>query len=228
MNNKASPPRFPEEIGGFPPFLIDSYKNAEDLYKFYIKPGENKFAKDLGISREVLLKILRKEETINLEIARRLRYLWQIRLGTAKVEVPKPFLPVIKKCRVYTYLSGLEHGDIVYLAINHLDILPDCGESDAYDHSMDPIRDYIDDWATNHVRRKDKAMRLVKALEPSKSTHYGHECPESRRYIFELMDEKEGMRYKLVYSKGKVIHSIGDIPLQEIVSLLKKVGKWEE
>lgn len=191
----------------------------------------------LGISADDFLGILEDTQGIDPELGRRIDYLWQIEFGTAKIEVPKPFLEPetkikIKKCRAYTYLSGLEHGDVLYMAINHRDVLSDCGESEEYDHSMDPIRDRIDDWATSSMRRKDKAMELVKALQPSISTHYGDECPESRYYEFELEEiEKEGKRYRLVYMKGKIIKLIGNIPQHEIAEfteLIKKIGKWEE
>ena len=194
-------------------------------------------ASKLGISAEDLLRILAEVQGIYPELGRKIDLLWQIEFGTTKIQAPKPFLEPgteikIKRCRTYTYLSGLEHGDIMYLAINHRDVLPDCGESDAYDHSMDPIRDHIDEWATTYMRRKDKAMELVKALQPSISTHYGDECPASRYYEFELEEiQQEGKRYQLVYMKGKFIKLVGNIPQQEIAeidSLLKKIGTWEE
>lgn len=191
----------------------------------------------LGMSADDFLGILEGSQGIDPELGRRIDYLWQIKFGTTKIQAPKPYLEPgteikIKKCRAYTYLSGLEHGDIMYLAINHRDVLPDCGESDAYDHSMDSIRDHIDEWATTYMRRKDKAMELVKALQPSISTHYGDECPTNRYYEFELEEiQQEGKRYRLVYMKGKIIKLVGNIPQQEIAEiteLFKKIGKWEE
>jgi hypothetical protein len=213
---------------------MNSYDKQEQHKERLIQLAEKavtelyKLSFSLKISPEDLLRILADEQGITPELGRRIDYLWQIRFGTARVEVPKPFLPVIKECRAYTYLSGLEHGDIIYMPINHRDTLPDCGEGDAYDHAMDPIRDYIDDWAATFMRRKDKAMQLVQAKEPSESPHYESECPDSRQYEFELIDEEEEKRYKIVYSKGKIIYSKGkNLPLEEIVSLLKKIGKWE-
>ncbi len=220
----------PKEIVEFPPFIKDSHSNFEDLYKFYIKPGENKFAADLGISLERLHKIIRMEEAITPELARKLRYLWQIRLGTTKVKVPMPFLkPGIRECRTITCLSGLAHKDTVYMAINHRDVLTDYVETQTYDRSIVPIRDYLDDWLATFFRRKDKAMELVKSSGFSVSTHYEQDCPDSRRYEFEFKDiDTEEMRYELIYTKGQIIKKKGNLPFDEIVAILKRIGKWEE
>jgi hypothetical protein len=188
------------------------------------------FIAKLGISAEDLLRILAGVQGITPELGRKIDLQWIIEFGTAKVpEIAVPEPPVeIKKCTAFTFLSGLEHGDILYLAINYREVLPFFEETETYDpRSLDEIRNFLDDWATTFVRRKDKAMKLVTALKPSISTHFGHECPESRVFEFELFDiETEGTKYKLVYSKGKIVKSIGNLPTQ-IVSLLKKIGKWE-
>jgi hypothetical protein len=220
----------PKEIVEFPPFIKDSHSNFEELYRFYIKLGENMFASDLGISPERLHKIIRMEEPITPGLARKLRYLWQIRLGTTKVKVPIPFLkPGIRECRTITCLSGLAHGDLVYMAINHRDVLTDYVEIETYDDSIVPIRDYLDDWVATFFRRKDKAMELVKSAGFSVSTHYEQDCPDSRRYEFEFMDnDTEEMRYELIYTKGQIIKKKGNLPFEEIVSILKKIGRWEK
>ena len=195
-------------------------------------------ASKLGISAEDLLRILAEVQGIDPELGRKIDLLWEIEFGSVKIEVAKPFLNQntqeqlknqLRKCRTETHLMGLEHGDIMYIAINHRDVRPYFEETETPDLDVVPVVEYINDWVTTFFRRKDKAMKLVKALRPSMSTHYGHECPESRYYEFELIDnENEETKYRLIYSQGKIVKKIGNLPAIEIAALLKKIGKWEK
>jgi len=239
VNKEALPPIMLGEIL-FPPFLKEAYEKLEELYKFYLKTAIDRLADDLKISSELLQKIIEKKEAITPGIARRLRYLYAIKLGKIKIKVPKPLLvpPIevppppkveIKKCTTFTRLSGLEDKNTIYEAENIRDVLPNFVEYKDYDHAMDPIGTWLEEWSVTFFRKKDKAMRLVKAAELSMSTHYQNECPESRRFEYELIDIETGKpRYGFIYTKGKIIWSLGHLPLPDIIFVLKKIGAWEK
>ncbi len=187
-----------------------------------------KLAEDLKIDGESFLRIHAGLQSISPEQRNRIRYLYAKELGKVSIKAPKPFLePEIKRCTTFTYLTGLEHENTLYFAINHRYVLPDFVEYGDYDRAIDTVRNFLDSWAETFFRKKDKSMQLVKASEPSMSTHFGNDCPDAKRYEFELIDnETEEIRYKLIYSKGKIVQSTGNLPLDESVSILKKTG-WE-
>ncbi len=134
-----------------------------------------------------------------------------------------------KKCSSFIYIDGLEDSGTVYFALNHKDFLPTYVDYSEYDHVMDAVREYLNDFIRNFFRSKDKSMRLVEASSPSQDTRYDEECPDSRRYEFELIDiETESLRYGLVYSKGMIVSSKGNLPLLRIVAVLKSIGAWEQ
>lgn len=191
------------------------------------------------ISAEELLRILAGIQGITPELGRRIDYLYVIEFGKVKIEVPKPFLNIdivvpeppkveIRKCTTITRLSGLEDKNTIYDAVNSRDVHTDLVEYINYDHAIDPIATWLEEWTVKFFRKKDKAMRLVKATELSISTHYDNECPKSRRFEFELIDIETGeLRYGLIYTKGQITWSLGSLPLSEIIYVLKKIKVWE-
>jgi hypothetical protein len=200
-----------------------------------------KLASDLKISSEDLLRTLADVQGISPELGRMVDYLWQIRFGKVMVKVPpaelippeiivpEPPKIEIKKCTTFTRLSGLEDKNTLYEAGNYRDVQTHFVAYEDYDGAMDPVCAYIDNWVVKSFRKKDKSMSLVKVPKVSMSTHYGSECPESRRFEYELFEVETGKpRYFLIYTKGKVVKSEGNLPLSEIVSLLKKIGSWKK
>lgn len=198
--------------------------------------GLIKLSQDLRVELESIVRILGGLQGVDPEQGKKIRYLYAIKMGKVHIEVPKPFLEPpkppeleIRKCSTLTALSGLEHGTTLYMASNHRDVLPYFIEHENYDGAMNPVRVWIDDWATNSFRKKDKAMGLVIAPELSISTHHQNDCPEARRYEYELIDNyTEEIKYGIKYTQGKIVWSKGNLPLQDIVSILKNIGKWEK
>jgi len=140
-----------------------------------------------------------------------------------------PEIEKVKKCSGFEYVDGLEDRGTVYFAVNHKDFLPAYIDYSEYDHAMDAVRDYINEFMRTFFRSKDKSMGLVEASSPSMDTRYGEECPDSRIYEFELVDiDSDQLKYGLVYSKGRVVFSKGNLPIDRIVLLLKSIGAWEQ
>lgn len=145
-----------------------------------------------------------------------------------EIIVPEPPKVDIKKCTTITRLSGLEDKNTIYDAINSSDGHTDLVDYKNYDHAIDTIATWLEEWTVKFFRKKDKAMRLVKATELSISTHYDTDCPKSRRFEFELIDiETEELKYGFIYTKGQITWSLGNLPLSEIVYVLKRIGVWE-
>lgn len=211
-------------------------KESAEKYQF---EGLLKLALAYGITSEYLLRILAGDQGIDPKLGKRIDYQWAIDFGTVKAKAPKPFLNLyikvpeppeikIKMCTTFTRLSGLEDKNTLYEAPNYRDVLPTFVTYENYDNAMDPICVYLDDWAVKFFRKKDKSMRLVKVPKMSMSTHYAGDCPESRRFEYDFFDIESGKpRYFLIYTKGKIVKSQGNLPISEIVSLLKKIGAWE-
>ncbi len=142
--------------------------------------------------------------------------------------IPKPVIEV-RKCSSFEYIDGLQDSGTVYFALNHKDFLPAYMEYTDYDHAMDEVRDFINEWIRNFFRSKNNAFGLVEANAPSMDTRIEDECPDSRRYEFELIDiETEDLRYGLVYEKGKFTSIHGNLPISQIALMLKKIGAWEQ
>lgn len=145
-----------------------------------------------------------------------------------EIIVPEPPKVDIKKCTTITRLSGLEEKNTIYEAVNSRDVHTDLVEYKNYDHAIDTIATWLEEWTVKFFRKKDKAMRLVKATELSISTHYDTDCPKSRRFEFELIDIETGeLRYGLIYTKGQITWSLGNLPLSEIIYVLKRIGVWQ-
>jgi hypothetical protein len=197
------------------------------------------FADDLKFDVESVMRIHAGIQSISPEQSKRIWYLYAKELGKVLVKAPKPFLNIdirvpeppeieIEMCSAFTRLTGLEDKNTIYEAINTRDVLPNYVEVQNYDPThLNRIGNWLEEWSVDSFRKKDKAMRLVKAKELSVSTHYGSECPTSRRLEFELLDIETGKpRYGFIYTKGKIIRSLGNLPLSEIIPILKYLG-WE-
>lgn len=197
-----------------------------------------RFASNLGISAEDLLRILADIQGITPELGRRIDYLWVIEFGKVLVEVPRSILDLViippkplevegRKCSLFIHIDGLEHGFSIYHALNYKDYLPTHIRYHLYDGALDSPRNYLNEFFVNFMRVKDKSMTLVES-ELSLEVRYGEECPKSRVFEMELIEiETETLRYGLKYANGGVLKSVGNLPIKEIVRILKSVGAWE-
>jgi hypothetical protein len=209
--------------------LSEKYGLAKDLN--YI--GLIKLSEDLKIGIEDLVRILGGLQGVNSGLRKRIRYLHAIKLGKVSVKVPPAqLIPEItpeiegKRCILYVYIDALEHRFSVYFAINYKDLLP--YYVDRYDLGMNEIREYLNEFFVKFMRVKDKSMSLVES-DLSEEVRYDGECPKNYRvFEVELIEiETETMRYGLKYSRGKVLKVVGNLPVNEIVRILKKSGYWE-
>ncbi len=197
-----------------------------------------KLASDLKIGSEDLLRILANVQGISPELGRRIDFLWQIRFGKVLIKAPKPeLIPPItspkpleieRKCSLLIHIDALEHNLIAYFAINYKDFLTEHIEYPHYDEAIDRPRKYLNEFFVNFTRVKDKSMGLVES-ELSMEVRYDEECPKKYRvFEMEMIEiETETLRYGLKYANGRVLKSVGNIPIKEIIRILRREKVWE-
>ena len=197
--------------------------------------GLLKLSQDVKIGLESIVRILAGLQSIDPNERKRIRYLHILKLGKVSVKVPPAQLipettPEIegKRCSLFVYIDALEHRLSVYFAINYKDLLPSYIEYDRYDFAMNEIREYLNEFFVKFMRIKDKSMSLVES-DLSGEVRYDNECPKKDRvFEVELIEiETETMRYGLKYSKGKVLKVVGNLPVNDIVKIIKRSGFWE-
>lgn len=71
--------------------LQQAYGDMDELYNFYVEPSISKMADDLDISVDALIKALSRKE-ISEDLARKMRFLRALKIGTAYVPGPKATL----------------------------------------------------------------------------------------------------------------------------------------
>lgn len=223
------------------------YENQEEALRLlralsekYAASGTNylgllKLAQDLKIDVESVVRILAGLQSIDPFEKRKIGYLHALKLGKVSVKVPPAqLIPEItldidrKRCSLFVFIDALEHKLSVYFAINYKDLLPNYVEYDQYDFAMKEIREYLNEFFVKFMRIKDKSMSLVES-GLSGETRYDGECPKNHRvFEVELIEiETETMRYGLKYSKGKVLKVVGNLPVNDIVKILKRSNNWE-
>lgn len=197
-----------------------------------------KLASDLKIDIESLMKILAGIQGIDIELGRRIEYLWQIRKGKVHVPVPKAelvpekkFEPIpiepeefetIKGCSYFStadekeeeYRDGLisTKGSVTFV-MNHRDILTEFVSVEDYDGALKVVLKEIDKIFLKFINERNGNFGLgdfAKAL--SSGTVPSGQCTDSRKYEFEARRYEDGeyvFAYGLKYSNGVVSDVVG-------------------
>lgn len=69
--------------------LQQAYEDMDALYNFYVQPSISKMATDLKFDIDTLIKVFARKETITEDLAKKVRYLRALKLGTAYSPSPK-------------------------------------------------------------------------------------------------------------------------------------------
>jgi hypothetical protein len=199
-----------------------------------------KFSEFVRVDVKSLLRILTGEQTLTPQQRKRIRYLYDIEFGKVYVRVPpaelippkiippEPLRIAVPNCSLLIHIDALEHDLTAYFGINYMDFLIKHIEYMHYDGAIEPPRNYLNGFFANFMRVKDKSMSLVES-ELSMEVRYDEECPKKyRMFEMEMIEiETETLRYGLKYANGRVLKSVGNLPIKEIVRILKSVGAWE-
>jgi hypothetical protein len=198
-----------------------------------------KFAEYVKMDVESEMRILAGEQGLSPQERKKIRYLYAQEFGKVKTKVPRSILDLVvippeplgiegTKCSLLIHIDALEHKLIAYFAINYMDFLRERVEYQNYDGAIGRPRKYINEFFVNFTRVKDKSMGLVES-ELSMEVRYNEECPKKYRvFEMEMIEiETETLRYGLKYANGRVLKSVGNLPIKEIVRILKSVGAWE-
>jgi len=201
--------------------LQEAQQRFKDLLNFYIVLALEKFAQDLRITFERLLKIIEDKEPIDSNIAKKLRYLWQIKLGTVYVPAPKPELKPLE-CSIFDIVFELVGKGKIYKVANIKDVLPQIINDVHYDGALLRVTPDINN-ILFYFFKENFEFEKTKGISSGITTV----CPEYRKFELELFDNQE-LQYFLIYGKGILIDSTDSLQSENIISVLKREGKWEE
>ncbi len=197
------------------------------------------FAEYVKFDVESVMHILAGEQSLSPEQIKKIRYLHAEEVGKVRVPAPRSILDLViippeplgiegRKCSLMIHIDALEHNLIAYFAINYKDFLTEYVEYPSYDGAIEHPRNFMNEFFVNFTRVKDKSMGLVES-ELSLEVRYKEECPKKYRvFEMELIEiETETLRYGLKYANGRVLKSVGNLPVKEIVKILESVGVWQ-
>ena len=71
-----------------------AYEWMDDLYDFYVLPSISALAWDLRISIDTLIAVHARKEPISDALAKKLMYLWAVKLGKIYFPAPKPVFEI--------------------------------------------------------------------------------------------------------------------------------------
>lgn len=124
-------------------------------------------------------------------------------------------------CSAFRYMEGLVGRKSTYRLPNHKDIFP--YEESNYDGALTRVRSDINRVIEIFFKGE---LSIEEADYISEGTT--SECPESRRYEFEILNvETDVLLYGLTYQEGKILNVFGNVPADAIASILRREGAWE-
>ena len=174
----------------------------------------------LGVSAEDFLQILADVQEITPPLTRIIDHLWSIEFGTVYHPEPqKPELPI--ESTLYDAIFNLAGKKETYKISNIKDILNILIEDINYDgalHRVTPEIKYI----LNVFFKGHLSMEEGRGISSGTTS----EVPEFRKFELEILEDKEH-QYIFIYGRGTLINSIGDLPVEKIIAVLRKEGKWE-
>lgn len=144
------------------------------------------------------------------------------------IKVPEEIPPGL--CSAFEYTDDFynrKYGYIdPYKSLNQRDVLTKLIADEEYDGALIRVRAKVNEILNVFFgKNMDVENNPDKSLPSTTS-----KCPEYRRYELELIDHDylEGdTQYKLIYYKGIIQDSTGDLPKDKVVKVLREEGKWE-
>jgi hypothetical protein len=193
----------------------------KDLAERYTLAALYLLATDLRLDPEGLLRILGGLQGIDQQLAKRIDYLWQIKFGKVEIEVPRPRIP---ESSVFFYFESMYGEKDPYRDPVYWDKLTYYVSEEEYDGALTRVRPKINKVLDEFF----KTLHVIPADYISIGTPlYDKEIPEARIFEFNIVDRNGVPQYALVYSKGEVQLTYGNVPVDKIVAILKEEGAWE-
>jgi hypothetical protein len=196
-------------------------EQLDDLFKLYVLPSISKLASDLKTNVDTLIRVYARKEPISDALAKQLMYLWALKLGKVQVPVPKPVLERPMEGSVFDAVYKLVGKTESYKVSNIKDVLTEIVDDADYDGALHRVIPEIRYHLNVHFKG-----RLSMQEETGISSGTTSQVPEFRRLELEIIDKNE-QQYVLIYGRGMIINSIGNLPVDKIIAVLKKEGKWE-
>lgn len=116
------------------------------------------------------------------------------------------------------------------LTIQYRDVYPTSIDIETYDKAIEPIREHLNKYLMKRFKKIYPAgvVNLLQPNGPSMATVNKIDSHRSRRFEFEviLVPDMEFL-FALAYSEGEITMGLGDLPFDEISTLLREIGAWE-
>ncbi len=192
-----------------------------DLFNLFVLTSISMLASDLKTDIDTLIRVYLGKEPISDALAKQIMYLWALKLGKVHYPAPKPTLEMPVESTVFDAVYNLVGKKKSYKTANIKDVLPEIIEDVNYDgalHRVTPEINYI----LNVSFKGNLSMQVEKGISSGTTS----QVPEFRRFELEIIEQKE-YQYILIYGRGTIIYSIGNLPLEKIIAVLKKEKKWE-
>jgi hypothetical protein len=194
-----------------------------DLYEKFEPKGLLGLKNKLGITAEDYLNILADIQGIPPNVARRIDYLWEIEFGTVYVPAPMSILDELTEYSIFDAIYKFVAKGESYKTFNSKDVQPTKIEDNDYNGALPRVLPEI-----NNILHKFFKGNFEIEETTGISSGITTQSPEFRKFELEILENTNEIQYFLIYGKGLVIDSIGALPLEKIITVLKREGSWEE
>jgi hypothetical protein len=127
-------------------------------------------------------------------------------------------------CSVFMYIDEIVGKKDPYKLPSQKDVYTKLVEDSDYDGALARVRGDINRVLENLY--KNGNLRIVPSDNISISST--SECPEDRKYELEIIDtDTNAVQYSLTYYNGSLHDVYGNLPVDSIVSILRREGAWE-
>lgn len=144
-----------------------AYEDMDALYNFYVQPSISKMATDLEIDVDTFIQVFARKVSMSEDLARKLRYLRAIKLGTAYSPCPKSKLD--------TYNDIIEFGTVYVPSPKPL---------------IDKFKDIIE-FGTAYVKGPRSRLDIYNDIIESGTCYYPAPKPELEPVDSSLIDEAQ-------------------------------------
>ena len=176
----------------------------------------------LKIGHVQLQNYLENRESISLDVAIKLRFLWAIEFGTSYIPGPRSIIDEQLESSVYdSVYKFIGENEKEYKITNIKDVLPHKIEDIDYDGALQRVIPEIN--KILHIFYK-KSLKAELSRELSSGTTTV--VPKFRTFEIEILEDRV-MQYYFIYGKGKIIDSSESLHYKEIADILKNDGAWE-
>lgn len=177
----------------------------------------------LKIGHAQITNYLENMEPISLDIASKLRFIWQIVYGTSYYPGHKSSIDELLECSIFVDVYRfVGKNNKSYKVSNAKDVLPNKIEDGQYDNALKRVMPKINEIIYIFFNKNLK-IEQINEINPEITPV----CPKYRKFDLEIINEVNVVDYFLIYSRGVLIDCTEGFPFEKIVAVLKNEQSWE-